>query len=69
MLTVYSQQQLFVVYLKNKAETSELAAVFQNEHNLLEGQAANAIKCFRVPNRFIQDQHLLSLSRSSFRNN
>lgn len=44
MLTIYSQQQLFVVYLKNKAEISELPAVFQNAHNLLDGQVVNAIK-------------------------
>lgn len=67
MLTVYSQQRLFVVYLKTKTETSELAAVFQNARHLLEGQAVNAIQCFRVPNRFIQNQGLLSLSQSSFR--
>lgn len=50
MLTVYSQQQLFEVYLKNKTEMFELAAVFQNMSKLLEGQAVNAMKCFRVPN-------------------
>lgn len=43
MLTVYSQQQLFVVCLKNKAESSKLDAVFQNAHTFLDGQAADAL--------------------------